>query len=304
MKSFFAALLVLFSSQSCVFAIEKSKPSKNCIVGTLEQDASAGCEGFFSTACQESKCKEQGLAATPSYDCEGFCPSNGDEDNDPFEIFNRAIFLLNEGIDSILIEPIALAYVEIFPEFVRTRISYILRNLNEPVVLVNNILQGDLEAVRGTVWRFFLNSTAGVGGTFDVSTDLGLPYKKEDLGLTFASWGLKSGPYLVLPILGPSNVRDGCGRLGDFLFDPINWITLTLHSTTRTATQILDAKADNIEITDDIRKNAIDYYASIRSWYTERRNSLMTAVEDRKALDTPRPDEEEEPDSLRPDEEE
>lgn len=270
MKSYFTVILALFLNFSSVATAEVTEvpKNKNCTPGEIEN--------------------------TPVYDCEGIFPRDTVEDGDPLEPVNRAIFLLNQGIDYILIEPIAGAYSEVVPEYVRDRISNILRNLNEPIVLANNLLQGELEDGRGTIWRFLINSTIGVVGIFDVSTDLGFPYKKEDLGLTFASWGVESGPYLVLPILGPSNVRDAWGRIGDFAFDPINWWTFGLQSTSKSAVQVLDAKTDNISIMDDIKRNAIDHYASIRTWYTERRNSLMTAVEDRQALDTPRPEEEEE----------
>jgi phospholipid-binding lipoprotein MlaA len=270
MKSVFTVLLILLLNLPAAYAIEEVNASKN------------------------KNCKTGELTADPVYECGGLFPDNTVEDNDPLETMNRGIFWVNQGIDYIIIEPIAWAYVEIFPEFVRDRISNILRNLNEPVVLANNLLQGELEDARGTIWRFLFNSTIGVAGIFDVSTDLGLPYKKEDLGLTFASWGVKPGPYLILPILGPSTVRDAWGRLGDYAIDPINWWTFGIQSSSRTVIQILDAKTDNIEITDDIKKNAIDHYASIRTWFTERRKDLMIADKDRQALDTPRPDEDEE----------
>ncbi|MBA3813113.1 MAG: VacJ family lipoprotein [Alphaproteobacteria bacterium] len=269
MKYFFKILLVLALSIEFAYANEgiKNLANKNCATGDVK--------------------------AVPIYDCGGIFFGNSIEDDDPLEPLNRGIFWVNQGIDYVLIEPIAWAYSEIIPEYGRDRISNILRNLNEPVVLVNNLLQGELEDGRDTIWRFVFNSTIGVAGIFDVSTDLGIPYKKEDLGLTLASWGFGPGPYLVLPILGPSNMRDGWGRLGDFAVDPINWWTFGLPVTGRTAVQVLDAKTDNINVTDEIKKNSIDYYASIRTWYTERRLALTTAVEDRQAVDTPRPDEDE-----------
>lgn len=270
MKFIFTVLFILFSHLSSVSAIQQVEnfKDKNCSTGNVE--------------------------AMPVYDCGGFLSSDEAEDTDPLEPLNRGIFWFNQGIDYILIEPIAAAYTEIVPEFARIRIGYILRNLNEPIVFVNNLLQGELEDARDTAWRFVFNSTAGVAGIFDVSTDLELPYKKEDLGLTFASWGVGAGPYLIIPILGPSNARDAWGRIGDFTIDPINWVTFGLESTCKSAAQILDAKTDNISITDDIKKNAIDYYASIRSWYAERRESLIAKkvkTEDRVSLESPHPDE-------------
>lgn len=280
MQFFFPLFLVLFLNGPFLYAISEdaSSPNMNCATKELEK--------------------------APSYPCGGIFPSDSVEDSDPFEAFNRCIFELNLGIDYVLIEPIAWAYKEVVPDFLRTRIAYVLRNLNEPIILANNLLQGELEDGRNTLWRFVFNSTLGVAGLFDVSTDLEVPYKKTDLGLTFASWGVEPGPYLILPVLGPSTIRDGWGRLGDFIFDPVNWFTFGLQSSTKTCVQVLDAKTDSIEIADEIKKNAIDHYASIRTWYTERRNSLMTAVEDRQALDTPRPDEDEEDEDEEDEEEE
>jgi len=152
-----------------------------------------------------------------------------------------------------------------------------------------------VDDARDTLDRFLLNSTFGMGGLFDVSTDLGIKYKKEDFGMTLASWGVGAGPYIVLPILGPSNLRDTAGRVGDYGFDPINiwgfYADKELYCNIRTAVQIVDAKSDNIEIIEDLRKNAIDYYATIRTWYTERRKHLIK--KNVQSIDTPRPDEDE-----------
>lgn len=216
------------------------------------------------------------------------------EDSDPLEDLNRGIFWFNEFIDMILIDPLSLMYKDLIPECVRTRIGYALRNLSEPIVFANNLLQGDLEGARTTLGRFVVNSTAGVGGLFDVSTDLDLPYKRQDFGLTLASWGVDDGIYLVIPILGPSNMRDAFGRIGDYAFDPINWLAYcndeAAYSYGRTAAQILDAKTDNIDLIDNLRENSLDFYAAIRSWYTERRKALKLNIADRTALDTPHPD--------------
>lgn len=221
------------------------------------------------------------------------------EDNDPLEPLNRSIFWINEVIDIFFLERLAAMYNGVVPELVRERVGYVLRNLSEPIVFANNLLQGDIEDAGDTLGRFVVNSTFGLAGIFDVSTDWGLPYKKEDFGMTLASWGVEPGPYLVLPILGPSNVRDTVGRIGDYAFDPINWWAYTtdheLYSNIRTGVQVLDAKADILEILEDLRRNSIDYYASIRSWYFERRKSLTSKAKGL-PLESPRPDEDEDED--------
>ncbi len=221
-------------------------------------------------------------------------PPPSAEDNDPFESFNRLVFSFNEFLDMVLIEPLSRMYHDLVPEFARERVGYALRNLSEPVVFANNLLQGDLEGARVTLGRFVVNSTLGLAGLFDASTDCGLPYKKEDFGLTLASWGIDAGPYLVLPVLGPSNPRDAWGKAGDYALDPINWWAYhrkkEVYSYTRTGVQIIDAKTENLELMNDLRNNAIDFYATLRAWYYERRKDLMLEKEERVALDTPRPD--------------
>jgi len=219
------------------------------------------------------------------------------EENDPFEDFNRVMFGFNEFIDMVLLDPLSRMYCDVVPEYARMRIAYALRNLCEPVVFANNLLQGKLEAARVTLGRFVVNSTVGLAGLYDASTDLGLPYRREDLGLTFAFWGVESGPYLVLPLLGPSTARDAWGRLGDYLLDPINWWAFTqkkdAYSFARTGVQVLDAKVSNLELMKDLKANAIDYYATIRAWYYERRKDLRLERSERQALETPRPDDDE-----------
>jgi phospholipid-binding lipoprotein MlaA len=227
-------------------------------------------------------------------------PPSNLEDNDPLEDINRITFEVNNFLDDVLFDPISAMYVGVVPEFLRERVGYFLRNLSEPIVLVNNILQGEMQDAEDTLRRFAINSTVGLGGIFDVSTDLDIPYKREDFGLTLASWGFEEGPYIVLPILGPSNLRDTIGRIGDYGFDSINWWAYftddnAVYSYTRTGVQILDAKSDNIEIITDLKTNSIDPYATFRSWYTERRRSLSSKNEGR-VIETAQPEDEDEED--------
>jgi phospholipid-binding lipoprotein MlaA len=222
-------------------------------------------------------------------------PSISTEDNDPFEPVNRVIFALNDLLDTAVFDPISLVYTTIFPEVIRDHIGYVLRNLSEPIVLANNILQGEAQDAEDTLRRFLINSTVGVAGIFDVSTSLDIPYKKEDFGLTLACWGFDAGPYIVIPILGPSNVRDAGGRIVDFVGDPVNWVAYfgdsVFYSNSRTSAQIIDAKSDS-EIIAELKKN-IDPYATFRTWYSERRKHLI-AKGDRQTLESPQPDDDDE----------
>ena len=225
-------------------------------------------------------------------------PPSDLEYDDPLEPINRVTFGINNLLDDVLFDPISGMYAEIVPDFFRERVGYFLRNLSEPIVLVNNVLQGEMQDAEDTLRRFVINSTVGVGGIFDVSTDLDIPYKREDFGLTLASWGFEEGPYIVLPILGPSNLRDTIGRVGDYGFDPVNWWAYSndetaVYSYTRTGVQVLDARSDNFDIITDLKTNSIDPYVAFRAWYTERRKSLSAKNEGR-VIETAQPEEDDE----------
>lgn len=270
MKSFFAfALLFLLScspSTLCAQEVVVLSPNKECLEKKHLLVKECDCErGIFEPECVYAE-----------------------DPLDPLESLNRGTFWVNDMLDMVLFEPISGMYKDLMPEVIRTRISYVLRNLSEPVVFANNLLQGELEDARVTLGRFVFNSTIGVAGIFDVATDWDLPYKKQDLGLTFASWGMTPGPYIVLPILGPSTARDAWGRIGDFSMDPINIYAPLLQANTRTGIQIVDAKADMLDL--DI-ETSLDKYVTIRSMYIERRKALARGVEEQQAIDTPCPDE-------------
>src|SRR6516164_6254126 len=143
--------------------------------------------------------------------------------NDPFEDTNRAIFDFNQVVDRNVLVPVAKAYRSALPEPVRDSLRDFLRNLREPLIFANDALQGDFEHAGQTVARFTLNSTLGVGGLIDVAGRWGqLPYYEQDLGLTFGVWGIPEGPYLVVPLLGPSDPRDLAGQTAEGFGDPFN----------------------------------------------------------------------------------
>ena len=152
------------------------------------------------------------------------------EANDPLEGFNRAIFGFNEGTDILLFRPAAEIYRTVLPNPIRNGIRNFLRNLRSPLDIANNLLQGDLNGAEVATKRFLVNTTAGVGGVMDIAADNGLPYRSEDFGQTLAVWGVPEGPFLVLPLLGPSNFRDTAGVAGEAYGDPINlWAGNTDH---------------------------------------------------------------------------
>ncbi|MBP7336839.1 VacJ family lipoprotein [Niveispirillum sp.] len=199
--------------------------------------------------------------------------------NDPFEPVNRAVFWVNEGLDVVLIRPAAKVYRTVLPTPVQKGVRNVLRNLRSPLDLTNQLLQGDWHGAGDVLRRFTINTTIGLGGLIDVAADHGMPYEYESLDQTLAVWGLPEGPYLVLPLVGSSSVRDAAGFAGEYFADPVSnyasntdrdWITYT-----RATLTVLDTRAEYIEALDDVKRNSFDYYASMRSLYRQRRDGWI-----------------------------
>ncbi|HYE52438.1 MAG TPA: VacJ family lipoprotein [Azospirillaceae bacterium] len=198
-----------------------------------------------------------------------------DSADDPLEPINRGIFWFNEALDVILIRPAAEVYRAVLPTPVQTGIRNVLQNLRSPLTIANQALQGDWKGAEVATGRFLINSTVGLGGIIDVAAKHGLPYEYESFDQTLAVWGVPSGPYLVLPLIGPSTVRDAAGFGVEFLADPAGHVAEGHHwetefTYTRAGTSVLDARAGYIEVIDDLRKNSVDYYAAMRSLYRQR----------------------------------
>ncbi len=142
---------------------------------------------------------------------------------DPFENFNRSVFAFNAGVDKYALAPAARTYETVTPKFGRDRVSDFFGNLGEPVTFINSALQGNDTYAADTLFRFLINSTVGIAGLWDPAEKMGVPEHDEDFGQTLAVWGAPSGPYLVVPFLGPSNPRDLFGTITDRLLDPMTW---------------------------------------------------------------------------------
>ncbi|HKM71899.1 MAG TPA: VacJ family lipoprotein [Stellaceae bacterium] len=202
--------------------------------------------------------------------------------NDPFEDTNRKIFDFNQLVDRNVLVPVAKAYRTVLPDPVRDSLRDFLRNLRAPLIFANNALQGDFEGAGQTFARFTLNSTLGVGGLIDVAGRWGeLPYHEQDLGVTFGVWGIPEGPYLVVPVLGPSDPRDLVGQTAEGFGDPFNRLvtgnpyTLYWIPFVRGGVSGIDQRSRYIETLADIERTSLDYYATIRSLYRQRRAALM-----------------------------
>ena len=207
-----------------------------------------------------------------------------DEIFDPLEPVNRAIFSFNNFADKIILEPAAKGYKKL-PSPIQSGIGNFLNNLKLPLVVVNQLLQGQGKNAAESSGRFIVNSTAGLFGIIDVAEKIGLEQKQEDFGQTLATWGVGDGFYIVLPIFGPSNVRDTAGMILTYTTDPINayavregeaWL-LPL----RTATNAIDQRSKIIDEVNALRNNSIDYYAAVRSsYYQNRKAAIMNTNDD------------------------
>ena len=206
-----------------------------------------------------------------------------DEIYDPIEPINRAIFSFNNVADKVILEPVAKGYKKL-PSPLQSGINNFLSNLRAPLVVVNQLLQGQGENAIESTGRFLINSTVGVFGLFDVADNMGLEEKEEDFGQTLATWGVGDGFYIVLPLFGPSNVRDTTGMVMTMMTDPINayavsegeaWIVPM-----RTAANAVDQRSKIIDEVNALRDNSIDYYAAVRSSYYQNRKAAIMNTDD------------------------
>ena len=199
---------------------------------------------------------------------------------DPMENLNRSIFSFNEGVDKIILAPVAKGYRLVIPSSFRTGIRNFLSNLSEPWTSINSTLQGDISNAGNSLARFFINSTIGVLGVFDIASKIGIDKQKEDFGQTMAVAGLGPGPYIVLPFLGPSTARDAMGRVVGFFGDPVtyvmhredhdNWVWIG------TAVKGIDFREQNLERIDNLKSSSVDFYATVRSLYLQRRSRMIS----------------------------
>lgn len=200
---------------------------------------------------------------------------SADAVNDPLEPVNRVVFGFNEVADKAVIRPAAEVYVFVTPDPLRDAVHAFIRNLLSPLVVANQLLQGDVQGAIDETGRFMTNTILGAGGIADVATQAAIPNEQEDFGQTLAVWGIDSGPYLVLPLLGPSTVRDAVGYGVDTVADPIRlWGQATDHEDlllARTLTGGIDRRSRYLKEVDDLRRNSLDYYATIRSLYAQQR---------------------------------
>jgi phospholipid-binding lipoprotein MlaA len=203
---------------------------------------------------------------------------------DPLEVPNRFIFSINQAVDIIAIRPIAVTYRDWMPTPAKKGVHNLLENLGEPVTAINQVVQGDPSRAATSVARFLVNSTLGLAGLFDVATSFGLTKRNEDFGKTVGYYaGVEpenGGFYMVLPLAGPSNARDAAGLMADYAVDPFRILTYALnldaiYQGARYGLTVIDIRTRTMFALDDLEKNSVDYYAALRSAYTQQRADLI-----------------------------
>lgn len=208
---------------------------------------------------------------------------------DPFEATNRRILDLNFQLDDAVFKPVAKGYRAVLGPWPRQRIRNVLENINEPAVAANRLLQGKPIEAGTSLMRFVINSTLGIGGLFDLEPIGGPPKQVADLGQTLAVWGVGDGPYLMLPIAGPSNPRELTGMIGNGFLNPLGYPSPFLTNLGRGVAEGLDERARNIEAIEELRAGSIDVYARLRSLWRQHRDAELgrTTVTEPDVLDDP-----------------
>ena len=197
---------------------------------------------------------------------------------DPWEKTNRAIFDFDVKLDHAVARPIAEGYRNVVPEVARDGVHNFLTNLNSPVILANDVLQGDGPKIGNTFGRMVINSTVGIGGLIDVAGKIGIPYHDNDMGITLGKAGVQEGSYLVLPFVGPQPPRDLLGAGIDNAFDPLTYAQFHGKDTwmvIRFGMGVLDSRTSQLDAVETIERSSIDFYATTRNLYRQSRNAKI-----------------------------
>lgn len=206
------------------------------------------------------------------------CATQGNakrDPRDPLESLNRATFKFNDALDRAVLKPTAKGYKKVTPQFVQTGVSNFFDNLGQPTIIVSDLLQAKFKPALSDTGRFLMNTTLGVGGLFDPATAAGLDKNDEDLGQAFGKWGIPTGPYLMVPFLGPTDLRDGVGQVGEIWTNPNNYVERDAWRYSIYGVGALNTRASLLD-TEETLSKTFDKYAFIRNSYLQRREYLVT----------------------------
>ena len=216
-----------------------------------------------------------GIVALSLCGCVTLPPNTQRSPQDPWESWNRGVYKVNDKLDRAVLSPVARGYVKVVPKLIRTGIRNFFTNLNTTTVLINDALQGKFLASANDLGRFVMNSTIGIGGLFDPASAAGLEKNDEDFGQTLGKWGVHSGPFLELPLFGPSDVRDAPARVVDAYTNPQAYIHNIEIKYPLYGLYFIDTR-EGLLYLDDTLKNVYDTYAFIRDAYLQRRAYLIS----------------------------
>jgi phospholipid-binding lipoprotein MlaA len=202
-------------------------------------------------------------------------PNARKDPRDPFEGFNRASYKFNDGLDRAILKPVAKGYKAVTPDFVESGVTNFFSNLAQPTVIINDLLQGKFKASLNDSGRFLLNTTVGIGGLFDPASSAGLDRNDEDFGQTFGKWGAPSGPYLMVPFMGPTTVRDGIGNGVGVFTDPVHYVERDAIRYGLTGMDLIDARARRLPLEDTLNQ-AYDKYTFIKNAFLQQREYAVT----------------------------
>jgi phospholipid-binding lipoprotein MlaA len=183
---------------------------------------------------------------------------------DPFEPFNRAVYDFNEGFDKVVFKPVAEVYRAVLPTILRQGVSNFFSNLNDVLVALNNLLQGKFHAALNDFSRIVINTSIGLLGIFDVATEAGIQKNDEDFGQTLGWWGIGDGPFIMLPIFGPSTGRDVVGRIGDYFTDPVTYVDPSRARNQLWGTRAVNRRAELLDASTILQTAALDPYEFVR----------------------------------------
>ncbi len=197
--------------------------------------------------------------------------------NDPFERYNRAMYRFNDTVDKAVLKPVAKGYDKVMPQPIHDSVTNFFSNLDDVTVTLNDLLQGKIRQAGSDLSRLVWNSTVGIGGLFDVATHFGLPKHDEDFGQTLGKWGVPAGPYLILPFLGPSTVRDTTALPVDWESNPLTqYYSMNKSGYWQLKTvNVIDTRAGLLRASNIIEQAALDEYTFMREAYLQRRQSLV-----------------------------
>lgn len=205
----------------------------------------------------------------------GCATTDATHENDPFEGFNRTMFDFNDTVDRVALKPVATAYEEVLPSFAQTAVNNFFGNIGDVWTMVNNFLQGNVEKGLSDVMRVTFNSTIGFGGLLDIASEAGITKHNEDFGQTLGKWGVASGPYVVLPLFGPSTLRDTAALPVDITGDPWTHVTPVGKRNAGAVVRVIDTRASLLNASNLLEDAALDRYTFVRGAYLQRRESLV-----------------------------